>query len=1408
MKGEPDWMRDFRLKSLPALPEAPDAQLGRRHVGDLLRRHLLLHQAHRRAGRRLGRAARLGQEHLREAGHPRGRAQVPRRRHRPVRVRGRLPPQPRGPRGRRASSSPTWTRRCASTPRSCEAYFGKIIPPNDNKFSALNSAVWSGGSFIYVPAGRRGRDAAAGLLPHQRREHGPVRAHADHRRRGLARCTTSRAARRRCTPPTRCTRPSSRSSSPSRPGSPTRPSRTGRTTSSTWSPSGPGSRPRATWSGSTATSARRLTMKYPAVVMVGPKASGEVLSVAYAGAGQHQDAGAKMIHAAPETTSEIVSKSISKDGGRTIYRGLVRVEDGAYGCKSHVQCDALILDEHSRLATPTPTWRSASATPSIGHEATVSKVADEQLFYLMSRGLSAGAGHGHDRQRLHRAGHPHAAHGVRGRVEPPDRAADGGLASADPGRPPVAAVDRQVRRPHGPMAAGLRRVARADAECKHFESRTYATATRCGSATSTSRPRRPWRCPADCPGYERRLADVAWAVRHGASPRRRPASPAPRDGSIAALLDEAEDIVNAAGPRSWPRSRPRRARDRPAAAAEVFRRRRQLRTGLPCPLAAHSGRRRCPARAAAEGRRLDPVRHGSPTPAPHPAAACRPPRGDLALQPHRRARPRRATRARRRRPAQPSTPRPGCRGRRRPRRPGAAARRRGACDGRVDLVDGRHARGRAVVERRGRPTGAAAGRRRRGRAASTSSPSSTTRSARRRRSWSTCPPGWSSSRRRGRRATGRRRRGQLPAPGGAGRRRQRGRRRRPRRLRRRRRPRLPVVELRRRPGRPAPLPATSRSSARGSGRSAARSSRVERRRHARAGTVALGGDYARLRTTAAWSAGAPPATCSPSTSASGDQMLDFRTFQDHVAPRHHVSNLLFKGAVEDQPRAVYTGLIHVGKQAPGAQRLPDQPQPEALRGGLGRVGAQPRDREQRRALQPRLGGRPGRRRAALLPREPGRAAAGGRAARSCSASSTRSSSACRCPVAGTPPSGPRSRPLELDRATSDGRWRHRRAAAPPSTTSPPGEPTRVDVDGQPVRVVRIGDDFYAIGDRCSHADVSLAEGEVDVDDRTIECWKHGSCFSLVDGEPDALPATEPVPGLRRRRSRATTCWSVLPVSDRTRHELVELDGLRAGVGGKEILQGIDLDVAQRRGARRHGPERLGQVDAVRTCSWAGPATRSPAARSPSTASTCWRWPTWERAQAGLFLAMQYPIEVPGVAARGRCSPRRSWPPRRRRRGERPRRAWSPRPSASASTSASCPGRSTSTSPAARRSATRRCSSAVLRPRIAILDEIDSGLDIDALRAVRPPDRGPHQRDGPRRAGHHPLQPPAHRAAARRGARPRRGPHRGRPAGPSWPTSSRPTGYAAYLGAEDGWREDGRTPPPTPAIADPFADPLA
>jgi len=131
----------------------------------------------------------------------------------------------------------------------------------------------------------------------------------------------------------------------------------------------------------------KLTMKYPSIYLVGEGASGEVLSVAYAGEGQHQDAGAKIVHAAANTSSRIVSKSISKDGGMTTYRGLVRVEAGATGCKSHVQCDALLLDEASRSRT-FPYMEVGEKDAEVAHEATVTKIAEEQLFYLQSRGLS------------------------------------------------------------------------------------------------------------------------------------------------------------------------------------------------------------------------------------------------------------------------------------------------------------------------------------------------------------------------------------------------------------------------------------------------------------------------------------------------------------------------------------------------------------------------------------------------------------------------------------------------------------------------------------------------------------------------------------------------------------------------------------------------------------------------------------------------------------------------------------------------------------------------------------------------------------------------------------------------------------------------------------------------------------
>ena len=265
-------------------------------------------------------------------------------------------------------------------------YFGTVIPPGDNKFAALNSAVWSGGSFIYVPPG----------------------VHVDMPLQAYFRINAENAGQfertliiadegasvhyvEGCSAPVYSTDSlhSAVVELIAKPGA-----RIRYTTIQNWSPNVYNlvtKRARAEaestveWIDGNLGS--KLTMKYPAVVMVGPKAHGEVLSVAYAGPGQHQDAGAKMTHAAPETTSIIDSKSISKDGGRTTYRGLVKVEEGAYKVKSHVRCDALILDEQSRSDTY-PYMEIEEKDARIGHEATVSKVGDDQLFYLQSRGLT------------------------------------------------------------------------------------------------------------------------------------------------------------------------------------------------------------------------------------------------------------------------------------------------------------------------------------------------------------------------------------------------------------------------------------------------------------------------------------------------------------------------------------------------------------------------------------------------------------------------------------------------------------------------------------------------------------------------------------------------------------------------------------------------------------------------------------------------------------------------------------------------------------------------------------------------------------------------------------------------------------------------------------------------------------
>src|ERR1700726_2109533 len=265
-------------------------------------------------------------------------------------------------------------------------YFGTIIPPNDNKFAALNSAVWSGGSFIYVPPN---------VIVDQ-----PLQAYFRINAENMGQFERTLIIAdvgaqvhyiEGCSAPVYTTDSlhSAVVELVALEGS-----RITYTTIQNWSTNVYNlvtKRARAEaeahveWIDGNIGS--RLTMKYPSVYLMGPKASGEVLSVAYAGAGQHQDAGAKIYPNAQETTSTIVSKSISKDGGITTYRGKVHVDPDARGSKSFVRCDALLLDDES-ISETKPYMEVGERDARIAHEATVSKVGDDQLFYLMSRGLS------------------------------------------------------------------------------------------------------------------------------------------------------------------------------------------------------------------------------------------------------------------------------------------------------------------------------------------------------------------------------------------------------------------------------------------------------------------------------------------------------------------------------------------------------------------------------------------------------------------------------------------------------------------------------------------------------------------------------------------------------------------------------------------------------------------------------------------------------------------------------------------------------------------------------------------------------------------------------------------------------------------------------------------------------------
>jgi Fe-S cluster assembly protein SufB len=270
-------------------------------------------------------------------------------------------------------------------PEFFEEYFGTVIPAGDNKFAALNTAVWSGGSFVYVPKGvhveiplqayfrintenmgqfeRTLIIADEGSYVHYVEGCTAPIYSSDSLHSAVVEIIVKKNARVRYT------------------------------TIQNWSnnvynlvtkraicEAG------ATMEWIDGNIGSKVTMKYPAVYLMGEHARGETLSIAFAGEGQHQDAGAKMVHAAPNTSSSILSKSVARGGGRTSYRGLLQVNEGAHGSRSTVKCDALLVDQISRSDTyPYVDVREDDVT--LGHEATVSKLSDDQLFYFMSRGM-------------------------------------------------------------------------------------------------------------------------------------------------------------------------------------------------------------------------------------------------------------------------------------------------------------------------------------------------------------------------------------------------------------------------------------------------------------------------------------------------------------------------------------------------------------------------------------------------------------------------------------------------------------------------------------------------------------------------------------------------------------------------------------------------------------------------------------------------------------------------------------------------------------------------------------------------------------------------------------------------------------------------------------------------------------
>jgi Fe-S cluster assembly protein SufB len=384
MKNEPDWMREFRLKSLEIFRSKPLPKWGGRIAIDFQDFYYYLKPTDHQ-GKTWDDVPQEIKDTFDKLGIPEAEkkflAGVKAQFESEV-VYGSLKEE-LGNQGVIFTDTDTAVR---EHPDLVREYFSKVIPPDDNKFAALNSAVWSGGSFIYVPPGVKIEFPLQAYFRINAENMGQFE-------RTLIICDEGSSIHyvEGCTAPmysteslhsavveiickrgSRCRYSTIQNWANNIYNLVTKRAMAYRDATMEWVDGNLGS---------------RLTMKYPAVYMMEPGARGEILSIAFAGEGQHQDAGAKLVHCAPNTTGQIISKSISKNGGRSSYRGLVRVEKGAKNTKCKVVCDALILDSRSRSDTY-PYIEISEQDASVGHEASVSRIGEEQMFYLTSRGLT------------------------------------------------------------------------------------------------------------------------------------------------------------------------------------------------------------------------------------------------------------------------------------------------------------------------------------------------------------------------------------------------------------------------------------------------------------------------------------------------------------------------------------------------------------------------------------------------------------------------------------------------------------------------------------------------------------------------------------------------------------------------------------------------------------------------------------------------------------------------------------------------------------------------------------------------------------------------------------------------------------------------------------------------------------